>query len=95
VALGKAYLLEIYEPGNTHDILITLESDQPFMAIHEGSLLNPRVWEGLGNQGGLLRVVSLEHFIWETGGKVRHKIGLITEVVPDNSGSRTYRQKET
>lgn len=36
------YQLEIYRPGSTYDVLITFKSAQPFMAIHQGSLLNPR-----------------------------------------------------
>lgn len=82
------YALEIYLPGGTADVAAVFESDTPFMAINIGDILNPRLWKTFDYQGEVLRVVKLEHFIWETQGIVKHKIGVFTEAVSDDEGTR-------
>ena len=82
------YTLEIYLPGGVADVAVTFESDTPFMAINIGDILNPRLWTAFDYQGEVLKVAKLEHFIWETQGVIKHKIGVFTEAVSDDEDSR-------
>lgn len=86
--MHQKYALEIYQPGSIQDVLVVFESDTPFLSISAGDLLNQRAWPDGGHEGKILRVVGLEHFIWEVGGMTKHKVGVITEVVDDTHEAR-------
>jgi hypothetical protein len=78
--MGHEYILEIYLPGSTKDVWISFQSDQPFMDISVGNLINPAVWKDYG--GGpktKVSVVGVEHLIYEVGEKVGHKMLIYTE----------------
>jgi hypothetical protein len=89
--MHKKYALEIYQPGSIQDVLVVFESDTPFLPISTGDLLNQRAWPDGGYEGQILRVVGLEHFVWEIDGVTKHKIGVITETVQDTRDARFTR----
>ncbi|MBI5798382.1 MAG: hypothetical protein HZB10_00430 [Candidatus Yonathbacteria bacterium] len=74
------YHLEVYEPGSAEDVLTIFKSINPFMAIKPGDLLGPYVW-GAYPPGAALRIINVEHGVWEVGGKITHKILVFTEEV--------------
>lgn len=39
--MEEDYCLEIYQPGSTHDVLVSFNSDGPFGAISRGDTLHP------------------------------------------------------
>jgi len=81
------YGVEIFKPDNAHDLLIEFSSDSPFMAISKGDILNTALWPKIGQRA--LRVVCVEHLIWEsTGGPTRHRLSVYTTEVPNNPTSR-------
>lgn len=84
----KNYILEIYSSGSIEDTEAVIESDTPFMAMNVGDILNSRMWETGSGDGKLLKVVKLEHFIWQNGEKAMHKIGVMTESVEDTEEVR-------
>jgi hypothetical protein len=84
----KKYALEIYVPGSIETVVQVFESEDSFQTISEGDLLNPHTWEIPDYQGSILRVVNIEHFIWEIDGTVEHKIGVMTEEVGDTHEQR-------
>lgn len=88
--MEKRYGLEIYEPGSIEDIWVTLESDTPFMAFNEGDIINSKMFPSLrpNYEEKILRIVRLEHFLWEASGIVKHKIGVVTEAVKDSVEER-------
>lgn len=80
------YYLEIYEPDSAHDVLITFSSNSAFMAISKGDILNSRTWDkGIK---GVLKVVNVEHVIWEVEDHVAHKIMVFTKEVEDTGELR-------
>lgn len=91
--MRKRYELEIYAPGDTtgQDVLMTLDSDTPFMAIGVGDLLNPRLWADKSTNGDLLRVVGREHMIWKGEAGTIHRLCLFTSNVPDTADERVRR----
>lgn len=82
------YTLEIYLPGSGDEVDKVFESDTPFMAINVGDILNNRLWESGTEEGKILRVKKLEHYIWEAQGVTKHKIGVITEAVNNDESAR-------
>jgi hypothetical protein len=97
----KRYALEVYLPGNLGtDVACSIESDEPFLPIQRGDLINPRTWTAhySGNlqshvqereYGVVLRVTGVEHFILQREvGFGQHKLGIFTEAVDDVEGSR-------
>jgi hypothetical protein len=84
----KPYCLEIYEPGSADDVLQQIEADIPFASVSAGDLLRPLNAPG----SPLLRIVHVEHIVWETDGKARHKICLFTEDAPDARQTRLDRR---
>lgn len=75
----QRYQLEIYEPGSHEEVFATLDSDQPFLTVTRGDLIDPRSLDG-GNRilPDHLRVVRIEHiFVGPTDTK--HKVCVYTE----------------
>ncbi len=80
----ELYGLEIYEPGSADDVAAYFESDTPFGAIAKGDLINP-VGSGGEAVKQILRVVGIEHIVWESKGEgIKHKICVFT-AAEDNS----------
>jgi hypothetical protein len=75
------YSLEIYQPGSIEDIWVSFSSQQPFMPINTGDIINPGIWTKSPSPIKVLRVVSREHIIWESQSKIKHKICIFTEEV--------------
>ncbi len=93
----KKYAIEVYAPGSRGmDVVCYIESDESFLPIQKGDLLNPRVWETSGavnsepsQFGMILRVTGIEHFIIQREpGFSQHKLGIFTEQVDDVQESR-------
>lgn len=82
------YILEIYEPGSTRDVCITFNSSNPFIAINTGDIINPATWPNAESTANVLRVVSVEHLLWEIKGDIKQKILIFTEGIPNTEESR-------
>ena len=84
------YILEIYPPNSSSESINTFNSNSPLMAIPKGDLLNPRTWNGAYDGNKLLKVVNIEHIIWENKREktVRHKVCFFTREVEDNEAIR-------
>ena len=81
------YILEIYEPESADNVWAMFSSESPFMTISPGDILDPGVWEGSKPPIRLLRIVNVEHLIWDMEG-VKHKILVFTKEV---EGTREIR----
>lgn len=89
--LSKPYMLEIYRPGSMYDVLVYLGSDTPFMTIQTGDIINPRTLENVVEQLSprtVLRVLGVEHMIWEGQGIMKHKLCVFTSEAPDSAEER-------
>ena len=89
--MNKKYALEIYKPGSIEDVEVTFESDTPFLNINIGDILNTNMWSGTETNGKLIKVVKMEHFIWEYDSGPKHKIGIITKEIEDTLEERFSR----
>lgn len=85
----KKYMLTIFAPGNSYDGQISLESDEPFPAIHVGDLLNTRNWYNPDEQGRLYRAVNVEHVITCVTDNTYFAVNIYTEAVEDTAEART------
>ena len=84
MAKNVQYFLEINEPGSVEDVLIDFEATDPFLQIHKGDLINAQVYENElvpRKYLGLLRVVNVEHAIWEVTTHIVDKVIVYTEAV--------------
>lgn len=60
------YTIEIYEPNNTSDVLVSFDASSPFISINKGDILNPSFFAGYDkNPKKVLRVTNIEHIIWQ------------------------------
>lgn len=75
------YILEIYSPRSVDDVWVTFESSTPFMQISVGDSVNPGLWPSSQSPMRILRVIQVEHIIWESENKVKHKVLVFTEEV--------------
>ncbi|NIM05163.1 MAG: hypothetical protein GTN65_06005, partial [Armatimonadetes bacterium] len=82
------YDLEIYEPGSADDLWVAFSSDRPFASINKGDIVNPGMWPDSKSPMKVLRVVNVEHGIWETDKGITHKLMVFTEEV---EGTRELR----
>lgn len=82
------YELEIYEPNSADDVWAVFDSSTPFMTISKGDILNPGTWPNTQSPMKVLRVINVEHLIWESGVKVTQKLLVFTEEV---AGTRELR----
>jgi hypothetical protein len=81
------YTLEIFTPGSLDDVWVTFSSPTPFMTISVGDIINPSVWEDSRSPMKVMRVVDVEHIIWETSGNAKHKIEIYTKEVDGGRGT--------
>jgi len=94
------YRLEIHRPGSCDDqeCLKIFISAAPFLPLRIGDLLNASEWDGDASGWKLLRVLNVEHVIFEkpsagidpSGGIIRALI--YTEKVADNAQTRNRPQ---
>ena len=82
------YMLEVYAPGSMKDVWVYFESSSPFLPINVGDLINPGIWEGSQSPMKILRVVSVEHIIWEINSDVKHKLMVFTEEIEGSEDAR-------
>lgn len=77
------YMLEIYMPGSTQNVWESFESDTPFMAINQGDIINPTIWDGSQSPMKVLIATRIEHLIWQVPytNTARHKILVFTREV--------------
>jgi hypothetical protein len=73
------YMLEIYYPTGTSNVMAYFTSDTPFQAISQGDIINadslPDADKALD-----LRVTSIEHILWTLeNGESKHKVCVYTE----------------
>ena len=83
------YILEIYRPKTVDDLWIVFNSPSPFMAISAGDIINPGVWPGSESPSKVLRVLNVEHIIYELKETVKHKVLIFTDEV---AGTRDLRK---
>lgn len=83
------YHLEIYEPGSVDDCWVVFKSERPFLSINTGDIINPVLWINSKAPMKVLKVVSVEHMVWETeNSHIAHKLCVFTEEV---EGTRELR----
>lgn len=87
------YILEVNEPGETEVAAAIFESDVPFGAIAVGDLLDTSVWKDSTKPGVLLRVVNINHIIWDFGKGLAHKICIFTKAEENDRHTKLARQQ--
>ncbi len=73
----STYILEIYEPASTKDVLNSFRSPTPFMGIHTGDRISTAGW-GIEPSRGTLRVTAVEHIVLDHGDYATHKCCVFT-----------------
>jgi hypothetical protein len=68
------YELEFYRPGSRGDVWVYIKSSTPFMALHAGDVVHPGIWPESESPTKALKIDELQHCVWETPDKIRHKI---------------------
>jgi hypothetical protein len=100
--MRKKYAIEIYPPGNKgYDTTCLIESNEPFLTISRGDIINPRTWTQhyndtlytlyeRGQHGIVLKVTGIEHVIIQTDDDdfSQHRLLIFTEALPDIADSR-------
>ena len=95
------YRLEIYRPGSCADqgYIKVFTSAAPFLPIRVGDLLNATTWGMAASEWKLLRVLNIEHLIFEKSGagidpsgRTVHQALVYTETVPDTIETRNKLQ---
>ena len=81
------YYLEIYSDGATNSVVVSFHSKDPFLSINMGDLLNPYTW-GIGVGDNMLLVTRVEHIIWDTENRTKHKICVYTKSVENTKEIR-------
>lgn len=76
------YHLEIYEPGSIDDVARVFLSPAPFMTFSEGDLINSAFFPD-ENPGHRLRVVKVEHIVWDSDDHNAHKLCVYTEEIDE------------
>lgn len=87
------YIIEIYTPNSASDVLANFEADAPFIAIGKGDILNPAFFPSYDkNPEKVLRVIGIEHIIWQHEGQEAptQKILLFTREENNSSDARIY-----
>lgn len=98
----KRYAIEIYPPNNLGlDVTCRMESEEPFLPIQRGDLINPRTWSKHyydqlqsyhpSQYGIVLRVIGIEHVIVQEpdgDGFIHHTLRIYTQAADDLEESR-------
>ena len=78
------YHLEINKPGSAGDVWVVFQSERPFLSINTGDIINPGSWGNSNAPMKVLKVVSVEHIVWEIeNSHIAHKLCVFTEEVED------------
>lgn len=94
--LTTKYSLEIYEPNSARDVWVCFSSATPFMSIAKGDIVNPGMWPNSQAPMRVLKVVSIEHIIWEIeNSHITHKICVFTKDVDGTEKLRLDRTELT
>lgn len=84
------YHVEVYEPGSADDLWVYFKTTKPLFSIHKGDIINPGMWPNSKAPMKVLRVVAVEHIIWEIeNSHIAHKLCVFTEEV---EGTRELRK---
>ncbi len=90
-AITTKYELEISESRSPHEVLAVFHSSAPFVPFHAGDLINTGTLYSSGI-GEVLRVLVVEHILWETDETtLTHKLCVYTEAVENTPGLRMTR----
>jgi hypothetical protein len=64
------FILEVYdEEGEDRNMLISFESNTPFVSVNKGDILDPTAWQMTGIGGDKFRVERVEHLIGQHQGR--------------------------
>lgn len=74
------YIIEIYDPRDG-DVWVSFESSTPFGSINQGDILNPGSWSADVKPDLRLRVINIEHLLWQSEKGVAHKVCIYTEIM--------------
>jgi hypothetical protein len=77
----KRYSLELYGAGGAEDLLIKLDSDDPFTPMQRGDRLQPMDLAG-ASPDLLHEIIGIEHLIWTAGDQVRYVTRVYTRPAP-------------
>lgn len=79
------YTLHIYAPDSDDEVWMRFGSDSPFLALSKGDLINPAIWPDTERrvlaEQNMLRVVDVEHIIWEAEEQIKHAVLVYTEEI--------------
>lgn len=90
----KNYIIEIYQPGSSDDVVQTFESDHPFVGLNKGDIINPAFFSSYDrNPDNVLRIKTVEHIFWQHEGqdKPKQKLLIFTEEIPNNRSERVLK----
>ena len=88
-----SYILEIYKPNSTECVWSYFEATDPFVGFNAGDLLDPGNWADSRSPVRILRIVNVEHKIWETNAEVKQKLLVYTEEVEASMKTRLSRKR--
>ena len=91
VAKPVVYVLEIYAPDDTTEVVGRFEASSPFASISVGELIQPAHFERIPKEGHVLKVVGVEHGLWELKEHLTHQVMVFTTNVEDDADSRGGR----
>lgn len=87
IVYGFRYILEIYDEGSTDTVAARFEGSSPFMSLSKGDLINSRSWPD-SSTTHILKVLAVEHLIWQLNGVITHHKMVFTEAVRDTKELR-------
>ena len=78
------YKLTIYEPGSITTCMTEIRSNNPFMRISKGDLINPIGWPDATTEI-LYKVINVIHAVYEIDGTTKHIVEVMTMEI-ENTG---------
>ena len=85
------YIVEIYMPMSIETVWVTFSSATPFMNINAGDVVNPGLWPDSRSPQRVLRVILVEHALWEINNVTKHKLMVYTEEIEGIRDLKTPR----
>lgn len=80
------YIVEIYDPGSIRDVVAYFETSSPIV-MNRGELIHQGFFKAASTKG-LLRIVNIEHIIWEAEDRLVQKTCVMTEEADDTEEAR-------
>lgn len=77
----KRYSLELYGDGGADDLLLKVDSDDPFTPMNRGDRLQAVDLEG-ANPDLFHEITGIEHLLWTAGEQVRYVTRIYTRPAP-------------